>query len=79
MSNKPNCYECEYRGIIPGDAHSCCRHPGKATELNIKGDPHGVRCGWFMWPMNFDPIWLLNCDGFKQKEVPESETPTTQP
>ncbi|MFH1740951.1 MAG: hypothetical protein ABIH23_18265 [bacterium] len=25
--NKPNCYECKYRGSVPGDAHSCCRHP----------------------------------------------------
>jgi len=24
---KHNCYECEYRGTIPGDAHSCCNHP----------------------------------------------------
>ena len=24
---KPDCYECQYRGDVPGDAHSCCRHP----------------------------------------------------
>jgi hypothetical protein len=24
---KPSCYKCMYRGTIPGDAHSCCRHP----------------------------------------------------
>ena len=22
-----NCYECKHRGRIPGDAHSCCKHP----------------------------------------------------
>jgi len=21
------CYDCKYRGKIPGDAHSCCKHP----------------------------------------------------
>ena len=21
------CYRCRYRGSVPGDAHSCCRHP----------------------------------------------------
>lgn len=21
------CYDCKYRGTIPGDAHSCCKHP----------------------------------------------------
>lgn len=25
--NEPNCYNCVYRGSVPGDAHSCCLHP----------------------------------------------------
>lgn len=25
--DKPNCYECVYRGTIPGDCHSTCNHP----------------------------------------------------
>jgi len=37
-------------------------------ELNIQGHPQGIRSGWFMWPVNFDPTWLLNCDGFEPKE-----------
>ena len=88
----PNCYECEYRGTIPGDAHSMCHHPevkqdsnmfmaladmlagkneGAVRKLNIRGNAHGIRSGWFMWPANFDPTWLENCDGFKSKEVKE--------
>lgn len=84
-----NCYECEYRGTVPGDAHSCCKHPKVKSdvdlftalvvlisggysevvrELNIQADPYGVKAGWFMWPTNFDPVWLRNCDGFRQKE-----------
>ena len=88
---KPNCYKCEYRGMIPGDAHSCCNHPlikqddnmfgalvemlqGKSAEvakkLGIKGHPQGIKSGWFMWPANFDPTWLLECNGFSEiKEV----------
>lgn len=73
------CYKCKYRGDLPGDTHSCCQYPGNKIgmfdffseentknieKLNIKADSHGVRNGWFMWPVNFDPIWLLNCDGF---------------
>ena len=82
---RPNCYECKYRGTVPGDCHSCCRHPkvksshdtfagivdamlGKdkdtVEELNIMADVHGVRSGWFFWPVNFDPTWLLSCSGF---------------
>jgi hypothetical protein len=45
---------------------------GKPAEaiikLNIKADPIGIRHGWFMWPGNFDPTWLINCDGFIEKE-----------
>lgn len=35
--------------------------------LNIRGDPHGIRNGWFNWPLEFDPTWLLNCDGYERK------------
>ena len=88
MDNKPNCYECKYRGSIPGDAHSMCHHPlvkqssnafGALVDmmsggsilarkqLNIHGNSHGIRKGWFYWPANFDPVWLENCDGFLLK------------
>ena len=29
MQNK--CYECEYRGEVPGSAHSRCNHPALAS------------------------------------------------
>jgi hypothetical protein len=38
-----------------------------AKKLNIKANAIGVRGGWFMWPVNFDPVWLENCDGFEAK------------
>ena len=77
------CYKCKYRGSVPGDAHSCCKYPGTETgmldlfskknadlrkKLNIKGNAHGIKMGWFMWPINFDPVWLENCDGFAEKD-----------
>lgn len=37
-----------------------------ARKLEIAADPHGVRSGWFMWPANFDPVWLRNCNGFTE-------------
>ena len=89
---KPDCYKCKHRGTVPGDAHSCCRHPevkmdsnpfgaivdmlaGKNIEaartLGIKGHPVGIKKGWFMWPANFDPVWLLSCNGFEPKNGKE--------
>lgn len=93
-TEKPNCYECQYRRELPGDAQSACAHPGIADQknspltemmailagvgrgtpiqgvsatLHVKGNPAGIRRGWFNHPWNFDPVWLEECDGFKQK------------
>lgn len=33
----------------------------------IKIDPHGKAKGWAMWPFDFDPIWLSECQLFKEK------------
>jgi hypothetical protein len=77
---KPNCYECTHRGDVPGSAHSCCNHPKIESQviaaitfmmgysdLDIRGNAHGIKSGWFMWPINFDPVWLENCSGFEPK------------
>lgn len=95
MKLEPDCYECEYRGSVPGTCHSSCHHPAlnKAHDdpvlgllsifasvgrlppmqletkgITVKGNPVGIRGGWFNHPFNFDPIWLVSCTGFKQKE-----------
>ena len=68
---KFDCYKCKYRAPRPGDCHSSCEHPdaklGELASLNIKGNEHGIKNGWFFWPWNFDPVWLENCDGFLSK------------
>lgn len=60
--NKPNCYKCKHRKDLVFDAHSKCVN----TKANVRGDRHGRKNGWFMWPMNFDPVWLEECDGFEK-------------
>jgi len=39
-----------------------------SNKLNVKGNSHGIKNGWFNFPYNFDPVWLESCDGYKQKE-----------
>lgn len=51
-----------------GMLHSSRRTGPVVDALNVRGNPHGIRKGWFMWPVNFDPVWLESCDGFEQKE-----------
>ena len=38
------------------------------SVLRIQAEPHGIMNGWFSWPINFDPVWLRNCEGFEEKE-----------
>jgi len=40
------------------------------NPLGVRGDPHGIKNGWFNWPYEFDPTWLDNCDGYTRAEVP---------
>jgi|SRR5579872_777684 len=39
----------------------------EGNPLGVTGNLHGIKHGWFCWPMNFDPIWLETCDGFEPK------------
>jgi hypothetical protein len=61
---KPNCYRCEFRGTIPGDCHSRCSN----RDAEVEGNAYGISAGWFFWPDNFDPVWLVSCNGFREKE-----------
>jgi len=38
-----------------------------ADKLGIKADYHGIKNGWFNWPYNFDPMWLVECKGHTLK------------
>lgn len=58
------CYDCKYRCNVPGDTHSSCSN----KVAYVIGDEHGISKGWFLFPFNFDPIWLRYCDGFQAKE-----------
>lgn len=56
------CYSCRYRCRIPGDTHSGCMN----KNAKVIGDPHGINHGWFFHPFNFDPTWLIYCDGYEK-------------
>ena len=69
---KPNCYDCEYRSSVPGSCHSCCKHPSLG-DVKVVGHETGIRRGWFNHPYDFDPNWLLECNGFKNKQEGKKE------
>lgn len=62
------CYSCAYRQTIPGDAHSKCSFDfAKAGIEQPKGNPHGIKAGWYMFPFNYDPVWMAEkCKAFSE-------------
>ena len=36
--------------------------------IEVVGNWHGVRSGWFTWPFDFDPCWLEACSLFENHE-----------
>jgi hypothetical protein len=44
---------------------------GGQQELGVVGNPHGIKNGWFFWPLNFDPVWLEACNGFTERDEEE--------
>ena len=47
--------------------------PVNPTHLLVDGEPcqewseYGVRNGWAMYPINFDPVWLNHCKLYETK------------
>ena len=62
MDGSDNCYVCMYKQDVPGNAHIACTNP----DSNMTGDPYGIRSGWFLYPLLFDPNWKTRkCRNFK--------------
>ena len=59
------CYTCKNRRRVPGDAHIECAKP----DMEMEGDPHGKRNGWWMYPFLFDPTWSLTiCKNYERDD-----------
>ena len=57
-----NCHECIEARPVPGNSHIECVTP----DPGMRGDSHGIREGWFMYPLVFDPTWMTReCRRFK--------------
>jgi hypothetical protein len=70
--SKPDCYKCVHCQGNAGTCHKRCNN----IAAKVTGHEHGIRKGWFMWPLNFDPTWLISCDGFS--DDPKDVKPTVR-
>lgn len=64
ITKNSNCYDCAYKRAVPGNCHIQCTNP----DPEMKGVPHGVKNGWFIYPSLFDPTWMaVECNNFKAR------------
>lgn len=68
--NKMNeCYHCQHMRSVEGNTHVLCVKP----DVDMRGDKHGIRNGWFYYPLLFDPTWKLDmCKNYETHEQVES-------
>lgn len=58
------CHQCKFKYNVPGNTHIGCSNPDKT----VKGYPHGIENGWFIYPILFDPCWMITkCRNFEEK------------
>ena len=61
---KNDCWNCKYKENILGEAHIACNKP----DFTMTGNPHGIKKGWFYYPLLFDPVWMTSeCKNFEEK------------
>ena len=64
-----SCYTCVHKREVPGNAHIRCANP----DSGMTGDEHGIKKGWFFYPMLFDPVWMTKeCSNYESKVNPVS-------
>ncbi|MHB1665855.1 hypothetical protein [Thiomonas sp.] len=62
LTEHNECHFCSQAGAVPGNTHLRCLNPDPA----MTGDPHGIRNGWFFYPILFDPVWKTRrCANFE--------------
>ncbi len=56
------CWSCQNRREVPGNAHIRCAEP----DEDMTGADLGIRKGWFFYPSCFDPTWKTkDCSTYK--------------
>ena len=60
------CWDCVNKREVPGNAHIRCVKP----DAEMSGNEHGIKNGWFMYPLLFDPTWKEKlCNNYESKTV----------
>lgn len=65
---KNRCRTCKFsRTAYMSGHHIECLKP----DPKVTGSPHGINEGWFIYPLNFDPIWMTTeCSNYEEQDAP---------
>jgi len=55
---------CAHLRDCVGSAHKRCN----CFEAKVIASAWGVSQNWCNWPLNFDPIWIEECDSFSDDD-----------
>lgn len=61
-----DCGNCRFKRDVPGNSHIQCVKP----DPDMTGNQHGIKEGWFMYPILFDPTWCTaKCKNYESTEL----------
>ena len=64
INRMTECYSCIHKREVPGNEHILCVNP----DLEMIGNKHGIKRGWFFYPFLFDPTWKeKDCSNFHDR------------
>ena len=60
-----DCFNCVHKIEYHCECHVGCKNP----DPNMIGHPHGIKHGWFFYPVLFDPVWMKKeCVNYQLKQ-----------
>ena len=66
------CASCQHFREVPWNTHIECVEP----DEDMCGDQHGIKNGWFMYPLLFDPTWKTRlCGNFEPFDPAQAVSP----
>lgn len=64
---RTECWDCKHKRTNEWTHHIACANP--SAEVARTGNAHGIKNGWFVYPLLFDPVWKeCLCENFETTE-----------
>jgi len=77
VDTKSQCWRCAYKAAVPGSCHiRCVYNWAKSEHRPPRGKEYGIDSGWYYFPLNYDPVWMIDgCQARADEREPEMVGP----